>query len=129
MKIQTFKNGKGLIYGPDSKRIGCDIAGTLKIGTTEISISAEAKAIMPLLFNGATGNYNGTFTDKDGKVYILEKVEVKGGRIAPPPPVTVEIMELRCRVDEAESMCERMDEKLKELASIFDTNSLNFLIK
>ena len=129
MKIQTFKNGKGLIYGPDSKRIGCDISGTLKIGATEVCISSEAKSIMPLLFNGATGNYNGTFTDANGKVYTLEKVEVKGGRIAPPPPVTVEIMELRCRVDEAEAKCERMEEKLRELASIFDTNSLNFLIK
>ena len=41
MRIQTFNNGKGLIHGTDNKRIGCDIAGTLKIGTAEVEISAE----------------------------------------------------------------------------------------
>lgn len=27
MKLQTFNNKKGLIYGNDPKRIGCDIEG------------------------------------------------------------------------------------------------------
>lgn len=121
MKIQTFKNMRGLIHGTDPKRIGCDKEGTLKIGNAEISIPAE-ETIMPLLFNGCSGEHSATFTDKEGNVYELEKVTVRGGRIAPPPPTTVELMELRYRMDKAEDTIERLD-------SIFDTNSLNFLIK
>ena len=122
MKITTFKNMKGLIHGSDPKRIGCDVAGVLKIGKVEINISAEEDSIMPLLFNGCSGDYEATFTTKNGKVYKLEKVAVRGGWIQSPPPTTVELMELRCRADRAE-------EKLEELSNIFDTNSLNFLIK
>ena len=122
MKITIFKNMKGLIHGSDPKRIGCDVAGVLKIGKVEINISAEEDSIMPLLFNGCSGDYEATFTTKNGKVYKLEKVAVRGGWIQSPPPTTVELMELRCRADRAE-------EKLEELSNIFDTNSLNFLIK
>ena len=129
MKIQTFKNGKGLIYGPDSKRIGCDIAGVLKIGNTEVSISPGANSVMPILVNGCTGDYNATFTTKDGKVYELEKVAVKGGRIAPPPPIAVEFMEIRCRMDAVEEKCDKVLSEIQRLDKIFDTNSLNFLIK
>lgn len=129
MRIQLFKNTKGLIYGGDPKRIGCDREGVLKIGTTEINISPNEDAILPLLFNGCSGDYKATFTDKDGKVYELEKVAVRGGRIAPPSPTAVEIMELRCRADAAEDECEALREKIRELENIFDTNSLNFLIK
>lgn len=129
MRIQLFKNTKGLIYGGDPKRIGCDREGILKIGTTEIKISPNEDAILPLLFNGCSGDYKAAFTDKDGKVYELEKVAVRAGRIAPPPPVAVEIMELRCRADAAEDECEALRQKIRELENIFDTNSLNFLIK
>lgn len=122
MKITTFKNGKGLIHGPDPKRIGCDKAGILKIGKVEVNISAEEDAIMPLLFQGCTGDYDATFTTTGGKVYNLEKVAVRDGWIKPPSPTTVELMELRVRADAAE-------EKIEELSNIFDTNSLNFLIK
>ena len=67
MKIQTFKNGKGIIHGNDPKRIGCDIkSGLLKIGNTEIKIPYGEDAIMPSLFHGATGDYNATFTDEQG---------------------------------------------------------------
>ena len=129
MRIQLFKNTKGLIYGGDPKRIGCDREGVLKIGTTEIKISPNEDDILPLLFNGCSGDYKATFTDKDGKVYELEKVAVRAGRIAPPPPIAVEIMELRCRADAAEDECEALRQKIRELENIFDTNSLNFLIK
>lgn len=122
MKIQTFLNMKGIIHGNDPKRIGCDKSGILKIGTTEIKISSEEDAIMPLLFHGTTGDYNATFTDEEGKVYELEKVAVRGGRIEPPSATAVEIMELRVRADKAE-------EDIHVLENIFDTNSLNFLIK
>ena len=121
MKIQTFKNMRGLIHGSDPKRIGCDRAGTLKIGNTEISITTE-DGIMPLLFNGCSGDYNAIFTDKEGNVYELEKVAIRGGRVVPPPPTTVELMELRYRMDAAE-------DRIEMLSNIFDTNSLNFLFK
>ena len=122
MRITTFKNTKGLIHGSDPKRIGCETAGVLKIGKVEISITPEEDSIMPMLFNGCTGDYPATFTDKDGRVYNLEKVAVRGGWIQPPPPTTVELMELRYRADTAEA-------KLEELENIFDTDALNFLIK
>ena len=127
MKIQTFKNMKGLIYGSDPKRISCDVEGILKIGATEIEVSTDS--IMPTRFYGATGDYDATVTDKLGRVYNLEKVAVRGGRIAPPSPTAVEIMDLRCRLDEKDTECELLREKIRELESIFDTNSLNFLIK
>ena len=122
MKLTTFNNMKGLIHGSDPKRIGCDKAGVLKIGKVEINLTPEEDSIMPMLFNGCTGDYEATFTDKLGRVYHLEKVAVRGGWIQSPPATTVELMELRCRADAAE-------EKIEELSGIFDTNSLNFLIK
>lgn len=129
MKITTFKNMKGLIHGNDPKRIGCDMDGVLRIGRAEIQISANADSIMPTLINGATGDYDATFTDICGRVYHLEKVAIRGGRIAPPPPVAMELMELRCRAENAEQECERLREEIRDLKNIFDTNSLNFLIK
>lgn len=129
MRITTFKNMKGLIHGKDPKRIGSAVDGVLKIGTTEISISAASESILPLLFHGATGDYEATFTDSNGKVFTLEKVAVRGGRIAPPDPMVVEMMELRCRADALEDECEALREENRRLSNIFDTNSLNFLIK
>lgn len=129
MKIQTFKNLKGLIHGNDPKRIGCDIEGILRIGTTEINISPGADSIMPMLFHGATGNYEATFTDKYGIVYNLEKVAVRSGWIQTPPETTVELMDLRCRADAAEEERDALREQIRELSEIFDTNSLNFLIR
>ena len=129
MRIQTFKNMKGLIHGSDPRRISCDKSGVLKIGTTEIAITGGKEDIMPLLFHGCDGNYHATFTEAGGAVYELEKVAVRGGRVEPPHPTAVEFMELRCRVDEAESECEALRERLHELSQIFDTNSLNFLIR
>lgn len=128
MRIQTFNNGKGLIHGSDSKRIGCDIAGTLQIGSVEISITPESESIMPVLFNGCTGVYSATFTSVAGCVYNLERVSVNGGRIVPPTKEAVEMMELRCRVDTLEANAESLKEQINELRNIFDTNSLNFLI-
>lgn len=129
MRIQTFKNMKGLIHGGDPKRISCDKSGVLKIGTTEIAITEGKEDIMPLLFNGCDGNYPAAFTGEDGAVYELEKVAVRGGRVEPPHPTAVEFMELRCRLDEAESLCDALREEVVALSKIFDTNSLNFLIK
>lgn len=127
MKLCTFKNNKGLIYGTDSKRIGCDKSGTLKIGSTEINISSEREAVMPILFNGVSGVYKATFTASDG-TYELANVTVRGGRIVPPPENAVEFMELRCRLEALEALSEQIQIQIRELSNIFDTNSLNFLI-
>ena len=114
---------KGLIHGKDPKRIGCSKDGVLRIGPTEISISSTDESILPLLFYGGTGDYDATFTDTHGRVYNLEKVAVRSGRIAPPTPTDVEIMDLRCRADMAEDECEALREEIRVLKNIFDTNS------
>ena len=129
MKIQTFRDMRGVIHGSDPKRIGCDIAGVLKIGSTEIVISPDADSIMPMLFHGCSGDSDATFTTNDGRVYKLEKVAVRGGWVQPPAPMVLEIMALRCRADEADRIIEDLKAKIVELENIFDTNSLNFLIK
>lgn len=126
MKIQLFKNGKGLIHGDDSKRIECDTKGTLQIGSSIVEVSNST--IMPLLFNGSSGTYNASFTSAIGCVYQLERVTIKGGRIVPPSQSSIEIMELRCRLDSVEKECEELREEVINLKNIFDTNSLNFLI-
>lgn len=128
MKIQTFKNKTGLIYGGDQMRIGGKTEGVLKIGNTEIGIIPETDSILPLLFNGCTGEYHATFTDSSG-VYDLGKVTVRGGRLTPPHPMAVEIAELRVRAEAAEEECKSLREQIRILGEIFDTNSLNFLIK
>lgn len=129
MKITTFNNMRGLIHGADPKRIGCEQGGVLRIGTTEVSITPGVDSIMPLLFHGGTGDYEATFTNKDGNVYTLAPVEVRNGRLAPPPPTAVEIMELRFRADAAERKYKMLFDEVQRLAKIFDTDSLNFLIK
>jgi hypothetical protein len=129
MTITTFKNMKGIIHGKEQKRIVASTDGVLKVGTTEISVSPNGHSILPLLFHGATGDYEATFTDLRGNAYNLGKVAVRSGRIAPPSPRDVEIMELRCRADSAEDEREAMKKEIQELRNIFDTNSLNFLIK
>jgi hypothetical protein len=128
MRIQIFKNNKGLIHGSDPKRIGCDKGGILRIGTSEISISSENESILPVLFNGSTGEYKATFTSEYGNVYDLGKVIVRGGRVVSPSEVDVELMELRCYVEALEEKCETLTEQINILSHIFDTNSLNFLI-
>jgi hypothetical protein len=129
MKLQLFNNMRGIIYGNDPKRIGCDTGGILKIGDTDVKISAGEEAVMPTLLHGGTGLFKATYTDTNGKVYNLEAVTIRGGRIEAPPPVKVELMELRFRADRAEEEREALREKTRELENIFDTNSLNFLIR
>ena len=128
MQIQTFMNGKGLIHGRDPKRIDCDRDGILKIGDTEISVCPGGYSIMPILFHGATGEYAATFTDAQGDTYDLGKLEVRNGRITPPRPIDVELMELRCKADVFEREVQYLRQRVEELSNIFDTNSLNFLI-
>jgi hypothetical protein len=129
MRIQTFNNGKGLIHGADDKRIGCDIEGILKISTIKISIKPDEESILPIFLNGCSGEYSASFTSIAGIKYDLGKVSIRGGRIAPPSQTAVELMELRCRVELLEARCEALEDQNRKLSNIFDTNSLNFLIK
>lgn len=129
MKITTFKNMKGMIHGGDPKRITANANGVIKIGRTTIEVFADTAMVFPLLFHGGTGDYEATFTTEDGAVYNLGKVAVRGGRVMPPSATAVEIMELRCRADVAEDERNAMREEIENLKAIFDTNSLNFLIK
>lgn len=129
MKLQTFNNKKGLIYGNDPKRIGCDIEGIIKIGSAQIKVSPGADSVMPLLFYGADGDFKGTFVSGSGEEYDLGKIAVRGGRVVPPSLTAVEFMELRCKCDELEATCAALHEKTIELEHIFDTDALNFLIK
>ena len=129
MIIQLFNNGKGLIHGEDNKRIHCEFGGTLKIGAAEFKIEAGNDNVMPSLFNGATGHFNATFTTIWGGQYILERVNIKGGRIVSPSHTSVELMELRCKTECLEDRCASLEAKVNELSNIFDTDALNFLIK
>lgn len=128
MKIQIYKNGGGLICGADDKRISCSIPGTLNIGTAEVKVSPDGETVMPLLFNGSTGDYKATFKSDLGNVYNLGRVSIKGGRIVPPSKTAVDIMELMCRVDALEQENEHLRSEVLRLSNIFDTDSLNFLI-
>lgn len=128
MNIQLFLNKKGLIWGGDNKRIGCERAGVLRIGGSEIAVSGT-DCVMPLLFYGASGDFEASYATSDGEVYKLEKVAVRSGRILPPPSSAVEIMELHVRADCAEKERVTMKADIEDLRNIFDTDSLNFLIK
>ena len=125
MRIQLYKDKRGLIYGDDPSHIGCDREGVLRIGTETVNVSEGREAAFPSLANG---NYKATYAT-GGKVYELETVSVRGGRILPPSREALEIMELRVRLDRLEDICEAMQIKITELDNIFDTDSLNFLTK
>ena len=127
MRVQLFKQGKGLIHGDDPRRIGCDREGVLTIGSVKVSISADEDAVLPVLANGATGVYSATF-ETPFETFALGKVTVRKGKIVPPPQTEVDFMELRCRAEKLEETCDDLRRQIRDLANIFDTNSLNFLI-
>lgn len=128
MKLQLFKNKKGLIYGVDPRRISCEIEGVLKIGREEVKITKGEETVMPLLANGSTGEYKAIFTDASGNAYVLKSVIVKRGLIQPPSKSSLELMELNVRADMLEDRCAALEAEVARLDKIFDTNSLNFLI-
>lgn len=125
MIIQTFKNKKGLIFGEDPRIIDCSMEGVLRIGATPINVIPGKLNTLPEIANG---NYKATFTTSKGDTYEIERVSVRGGRIVQPSKETLELMELRCRLDELETKLEFQEQKIHDLENIFDTNSLNFLI-
>ena len=129
MNIQVFLNGKGLIHGEDAKRISAEYDGVLTIGNAEIEVKANEECILPNLFYSASGHYDASFKTAEGKIYDLGKVTVRKGRILSPPSTEVRLAELNCRADLAEKERDDLRLRTEELSKIFDTNSLNFLIK
>jgi hypothetical protein len=129
MKITTFNNQTGLIFGSDPKRISCEKSGVLSICNTEINIAADTDEIMPMLCNGGTGDYDATFTDEHGVTYKLSSVTVRNGRIEAPSQMEVDIMELRLKAEGYERDIADLKAQIQELRNIFDTDSLNFLIR
>ena len=128
MNIQLFLNKKGLIYGNNPNRIKCDVDGTLTIGGSQIAVKSKEDCVLPTLFYGASGEFDATFITKDG-VYDLGNVAVRNGRISSPPSYMLELMELHCEADHAKIERDAIKKDIKELQEIFDTNSLNFIIK
>jgi hypothetical protein len=128
MKIQTFTNGKGLIYGEEPSRITSPVSGTLVLGSASIPVAANKETVLPQLFNSASGVFKAEFITED-KVYKLRNVRVKRGFISPPSDDVVERAMLFARVDEVEEKCNGIIENINRLDKIFDTNALNFLIK
>lgn len=129
MNVTLFLNKKGLVWGEDDKRISCDQGGYLCIANVEISVSPGGDNILPLLFYGASGSYPAIYKTTDNVVYDLGKITVHKGRIVSASRAEVELMELHCREDRAEIERDEMKRDIEDLRQIFDTNSLNFLIK
>jgi hypothetical protein len=128
MKIQTFNDGTGIIYGDSPSILTCEISGVLNIGGTEFTIDSERETHIPQLFNAASGNFKAEYiTEK--KTYTLRKIKVKRGFIEPPSDDVVEMTYLKARVDEVDRKCEKVLAEVARLDKLFDTNSLNFLIK
>ena len=129
MKIQLFLDKTGFIHGTDTGKITASADGFLTIGKDKIELKANEIKTVPNLMRGGSGICKTQFETLDGDIYSLNNVVVRGGRIAPPSAATLDIMELKLRADKAEIECREMREKIHELENIFDTNSLNFLIK
>lgn len=140
MKLHLFNNKKCVIYGHDSTRLECERGGTIRIGATKINVTPGEPIILPPLPNGT---YKPCFTDSEGTMYEGHETVIRGGRIASPPKEVIELFELRCKYETLEKGTEKMfadlkqsisekfgeiDKEIEDLKSVFDTNSLNFII-
>lgn len=127
MELKLFLDKTAAMCGENPKRIVCSEEGVLHIGNDTVSISTKG-SVFPELFHGASGNYEARFVTK-GETYSLGKVMVRNGRIAPLSKLETELIMLRLRADIADRDREEMKKEIKYLRGIFNTNSLNFLIK
>lgn len=129
MKLYTFSNKKCVIFGHDPTRIECEREGWLKIGPTKIRVTPGEPTTLPPIEDGT---YKPSFTESDGTVYEGYVLVARNGRITPPSKEVWELLDLRCRYEELQNkMAEKfnaIDKEIQELKSIFDTNSLNFII-
>lgn len=129
MIIQLFNNKNFLVHGEDNKRLTCERSGTLRIGNAEIPVKANEENVLPPLFFGASADFKVSFVTAEGDTYDGGKVSVRSGRLISAPPEKVEMMELHIRCDETEKQLREAREDIDRLKKIFDTNSLNFIIK
>lgn len=129
MIIQLFNNKNFLVHGADNKRLTCERSGTLRIGDAEIPVKANEENVLPPLFFGASADFKASFVTADGDIYDGGKVSIRSGRLLSAPPEKVEMMELHIRCDEAEKRLKIAEKDLDKLKKLFDTNSLNFIIK
>lgn len=140
MKLYTFSNKKCVIYGHDPTRLECEREGTLRIGATRIKVAPGEPISLPPLPNGT---YRPSFTGSDGTMYEGHETVVRGGRITSPPKEIIELFELRCKYETLEKETAKVigelkksvsdkfgeiDKEIEDLKSVFDTNSLNFII-
>jgi hypothetical protein len=129
MRLYTFSNKKCVIFGHDPTRLECEREGWLKIGATKIKVTPGDTTMLPPIVDGT---YKPSFLESDGSVYEGYVTVVRNGRITPPSKEVLELLDLRCRYEELQTkMAEKfdaIDKEIKELKSIFDTNSLNFII-
>ena len=129
MKLYTFSNKKCVIFGHDPTRLECEREGWLKFGPAKIKVAPGDPTTLPPIVDGT---YKPSFVASDGSVYEGYVTVVRNGRITSPPKETLELFDLRCRYEELQTkMAEKfdaIDKEIKELKSIFDTNSLNFII-
>lgn len=131
MKLHTYSLIKKFtLRGADLTQIESDISGILKIGSAKIQLKAGEITELPSI---ADGIYVPILTDDCGDTYEGNLVTVRYGRIAPPSKSETELFDLKCKYDElalnTEQRFEVVDKAIRKLENIFDTNSLNFLIK
>lgn len=129
MKLYTFSNKKCVIFGHDPTRLECDKEGWLKIGATKIKVTPGESTNLPPIVDGT---YKPSLLASDGTVYEGYVTVVRNGRITSPPKETLELFDLRCRYEELQTkLAEKfaiIDKEIADLKSVFDTNSLNFII-
>lgn len=128
MKITLFTNNTGLIHGDDPRHIHCESPGTLKIGRHEIRVTEKEDELFPNLFNGCSLEHLAKYVTDDGTEYNLGKLIIRRGWIGKPSDTQLELMDLRCQLEEKTEEMKTMREEIEELKNIFDTNSLNFLL-
>lgn len=126
MKIHRFKNGTGTITGVDTQRIYSDASGILQVGAVALAITNATEGVaVPRIKDGI---YCARFVSGDNE-YSLGNIKVRNGFISPQKIYTDIEIRLMHRVDELEEKVVTLEAKTNELDSIFDTDSLNFLIK
>lgn len=129
MRLYTFSNKKCVIFGHDPYHLECEREGWIKIGPTKIKVTPGEPITLPPIEDGT---YKPSFTDSKGSVYEGYVLVVRNGRITPPSKEVFELLDLRCRYEELQTRMaekfEAIDKEIQELKSIFDTNSLNFII-
>ena len=127
MKLHLFKDGSGTIHGADQHHISINIAGTLTVGNTAITVTVGDFVCLPPLKDGT--QHVAKFTTADGTVYSLGRYNVRNGLLVSSTAYTAQEIKLKHRADKLETELQELRSRFDKLEKAFDTNSLNFLIK